>query len=101
MTAPAVRRLVALGRLEWRLELRAQIPAVAAVVCVMWTVAVAVVPASAAGRLGTGVLLLDTATFGGFFVPALFLGERADGALAALLVSPLRFGSTSACAWPC
>jgi len=92
VTAPAVRRVAALGRLEWRLELRAQIPAVAAVVCVMWTVALAVVPASVAGRLGTGVLVLDTATFGGFFIPALYLGERTDGALAALLVSPLRFG---------
>ncbi|MGN9913468.1 fluoroquinolone export ABC transporter permease subunit [Phytohabitans sp. LJ34] len=91
MTAPAVRRIAALTRLEWRLELHAQIPTVAAAVCVMWTVALAVVPASVAGRLGTAVLVLDTATFGGFFLPALFLGERTDGALAALLVSPLRF----------
>lgn len=91
MTAPALRRVAALGRLEWRLELRAQIPTVAAVICVMWTAALVVVPASVAGRLGTAILILDTATFGGFFIPALFLGERADGALAALLVSPLRF----------
>lgn len=91
MTAPAVRRWAALGRLEWRLELHAQIPTVAAVLCAVWTVALMVAPASAAGRLGTGVLVLDTGTFGGFFVPALFLSERTDGALAALLVSPLRF----------
>lgn len=90
MTAPALRRVAAFGRLEWRLEVHAQIPSVAAVVCLMWTVALMVVPASAAGRLGTGVLVLDTGTFGGFFIPALFLSERTDGALAALLVSPLR-----------
>lgn len=92
MTVPAVRRVAALGRLEWRLELRAQIPTVAAVVCVMWTIVLTVVPPSVAGRLGAGILVVDTATFGGYFIPVLFLGERADGALAALLVSPLRFG---------
>jgi hypothetical protein len=38
------------------------------------------------------ILTIDTATFGSFFIAALVLFERGEGALAALTVSPLRFG---------
>jgi fluoroquinolone transport system permease protein len=91
-TGASVRRLAAWLRLEARVEVRYRIAAVAALTCAGWTALLLLVPDPAAGRLGTGVLVLDTATFGAFFIPALYLYERSEGALLTLLTSPLRFG---------
>ena len=78
--------------LEWRVQWRYRVPAVALVVTVVWTLALSVLPGQLARGAGPVILTLDTATFGSFFIAALFLFERGEGALAALLVSPLRFG---------
>jgi len=77
--------------LEWTVEWRYRIPAVALVVTVVWTVVLLAMPASVARVAGPMVLVIDTATFGAFFIAALVLFERGEGALAALTVSPLRF----------
>jgi fluoroquinolone transport system permease protein len=87
-----VHRIAAAARLELRVELRYRIVAVAAVLCAVWTLLLLLIPEPAARVLGPPILLLDTATFGAFFVAALFLFERGEGALAALLTSPLRSG---------
>ncbi|HEU5470616.1 MAG TPA: hypothetical protein VFV67_08180 [Actinophytocola sp.] len=79
-------------RLELRVQWRYRIPAVAAVLTLVWTLALLAMPASLARGAGPVILTLDTATFGSFFIAALFLFERGEGALAALSVSPLRFG---------
>ncbi len=85
-------RLRAAVALEWTVEWRYRIPAVALVVTVVWTVVLLALPASVAPRAGAVVLTIDTATFGSFFIAALVLFERDEGALAALTVSPVRFG---------
>ncbi|MFC4857776.1 hypothetical protein [Actinophytocola glycyrrhizae] len=85
-------RLRAALALEWRVEWRYRVPAVALVVTVVWTLVLLAMPASLARGAGPVVLTIDTATFGTFFVAALVLFERDEGALAALTVSPLRFG---------
>ncbi|HEX5994573.1 MAG TPA: hypothetical protein VFY84_05465 [Jiangellales bacterium] len=85
-------RLVAAARLEFRVELRSQIVAVAAAMCALWTVLLLALPGPAAGTVAPLLLLLDTATFGALFIAALYLFERGEGALASLTVSPLRFG---------
>jgi fluoroquinolone transport system permease protein len=73
---------------EWRYR----IPAVALVVTAVWTLVLLAMPAPIARGAGPVVLTIDTATFGAFFIAALVLFERGEGALAALTVSPLRFG---------
>lgn len=85
------RARAALG-LEWTVEWRYRIPAVALVVTVVWTLALLAMPVWVARGVGPVVLTIDTATFGSFFIAALVLFERGEGALAALTVSPLRFG---------
>jgi fluoroquinolone transport system permease protein len=57
----------------------------------VWTLVLLVMPASLARGAGPVILIIDTATFGSFFIAALVLFERGEGALAALTVSPLRF----------
>jgi fluoroquinolone transport system permease protein len=78
--------------LELRVQWRYRIPAVALIVTLVWTVALLAMPAPLAGGVGPVILTIDTATFGSFFIAALVLFERGEGALAALSVSPLRFG---------
>ncbi|MFI7679226.1 hypothetical protein [Actinophytocola sp. NPDC049390] len=85
-------RLRAAVALEWTVEWRYRIPAVALVVTVVWTVVLAALPASVARGAGPVILTVDTAAFGAFFIAALVLFERDEGALAALTVSPVRFG---------
>jgi fluoroquinolone transport system permease protein len=87
-----VSRLRAVVALEQTVEWRYRIPAVAIVVTAVWTVVLLVLPAPVAHGAGPVVLVVDTATFGAFFVAALVLFERGEGALAALTVSPVRFG---------
>lgn len=90
--AARVARLVGAARLELRVELRHGIVLVALVMTAGWTVALLAMPAWLARAVGPYVLMADTAAFGAFFVAALFLYERGEGALAALVASPLRFG---------
>lgn len=78
--------------LEWTVEWRYRVPAVALVVTAVWTAVLLALPASVARGAGPVVLTIDTATFGSFFIAALVLFERDEGALAALTVSPVRFG---------
>ncbi len=85
-------RLRAAVALEWTVEWRYRIPAVALVVTAVWTVVLLALPAPVARGAGPVVLTIDTATFGAFFIAALVLFERDEGALAALTVSPVRFG---------
>jgi len=87
-----VNRLRASLVLEWTVEWRYRLPAVALVVTVVWTLALLAMPVSVARGAGPVILTIDTATFGAFFIAALVLFERDEGALAALTVSPLRFG---------
>lgn len=85
-------RLHAAVALEWTVEWRYRIPAVALVVTAVWTVVLLALPAPVARGAGPVILTIDTATFGAFFIAALVLFERGEGALAALTVTPLRFG---------
>lgn len=85
-------RLRAAVALEWAVEWRYRVPAVAIVVTAVWTVVLLALPAPVARGAGPVILTIDTATFGSFFIAALVLFERGEGALAALSVSPLRFG---------
>lgn len=85
-------RVLAAARLEVRVELRYQIAAVAAALAAAWTALLLLLPAGTAQVVGPFVLIVDTATFGTFFIAALFLYERGEGALASLCTSPLRFG---------
>ena len=85
-------RLRAAVTLEWTVEWRYRVPAVALVVTAVWTVVLLALPASAARGAAPVILTVDTATFGAFFIAALVLFERGEGALAALTASPLRFG---------
>jgi fluoroquinolone transport system permease protein len=87
-----VTRLRAAVALEWTVEWRYRIPAVALVVTAVWTAVLLALPASVARGAGPVILTIDTATFGSFFIAALVLFERGEGALAALTVSPVRFG---------
>lgn len=84
-------RLRAALALELVVEWRYRIPAVALIVTAVWTLALLAMPASLARGAGPVILTIDTATFGSFFIAALVLFERGEGALAALTVSPLRF----------
>lgn len=85
-------RICAAAGLELRVQRRYQVITVAAVLCGAWTLLLMLVPEPAARVLGPAILLIDTATFGTFFIAALVLLERGEGALAALRVSPLRPG---------
>lgn len=85
-------RLRAALALEWTIEWRYRIPAVALVVTTVWTVVLLAMPAPLARGAGPLILTIDTATFGSFFIAALVLFERGEGAFAALTVNPLRFG---------
>lgn len=85
-------RLRAAVALEWTVEWRYRVPAVAVVVTAVWTLVLLALPAPVARGAGPVVLTVDTATFGAFFIAALVLFERGEGVLAALTVSPLRFG---------
>jgi hypothetical protein len=85
-------RIAAAARLELRVELRSQIVTVAGALCAAWTLLLLLIPQPVARELGPPILLLDTATFGAFFIAALHLLERTEGALAALVTSPLRSG---------
>ena len=85
-------RLRAALALELTVEWRYRIPAVALVVTAVWTLVLLAMPAPLARGAGPVILTIDTATFGSFFIAALVLFERGEGALAALAVSPLRFG---------
>jgi fluoroquinolone transport system permease protein len=87
-----VNRVRAALALEWTVEWRYRIPAVALVVTVLWTLVLLAMPTPVARNAGPVVLTIDTATFGSFFIAALVLFERGEGALAAFTVSPLRFG---------
>ncbi|MGB3437219.1 MAG: hypothetical protein WBA97_00590 [Actinophytocola sp.] len=78
--------------LEWTVEWRYRVPVVALAMTAVWTLALSAMPASVARVAGPVVLTIDTATFGSFFIAALVLFERGEGALAALTVTPLRFG---------
>ncbi|MCI2420877.1 hypothetical protein MOQ72_25845 [Saccharopolyspora sp. K220] len=84
-------RLSAAVALELRVELRYRIPLVALAMTVVWCLVLLAMPTWLARGAGPFVLIVDTATFGAFFIAALFLFERGEGALAALSVSPLRF----------
>lgn len=85
-------RVLAAVRLEWTVEWRYRVPAVALGLTVVWTLVLLVLPEPVARGAGPLILTVDTATFGAFFIAALVLFERGEGALAALTVSPLRFG---------
>lgn len=85
-------RLRAALTLELTVEWRYRIPAVALAMTVVWTLVLLAMPAPLARSAGPVILTIDTATFGAFFIAALVLFERGEGALAALTVSPLRFG---------
>ena len=85
-------RLRAAVALEWTVEWRYRIPAVALVVTAVWTAVLLALPAPVARGVAPFVLTIDTAAFGSFFVAALVLFERDEGALAAVTVSPVRFG---------
>ncbi|MBB4911606.1 fluoroquinolone export ABC transporter permease subunit [Actinophytocola algeriensis] len=85
-------RLRAAVALEWQVEWRYRIPAVALGLTAVWTLVLLAVPGPLARGAGPVILTIDTATFGSFFIAALVLFERGEGALAALTVSPLRFG---------
>jgi fluoroquinolone transport system permease protein len=87
-----VNRLRAALVLEWTVEWRYRVPAVALIVTVVWTLVLLAMPAPVARGAGPLILTIDTATFGSFFIAALVLFERGEGALSALAVSPLRFG---------
>lgn len=78
--------------LEWTVEWRYRIPAVALIMTAVWTMVLLTLPTLVARGAGPVILTIDTATFGSFFIAALVLFERGEGALAALTVSPLRFG---------
>jgi fluoroquinolone transport system permease protein len=80
------------ARLELRAELRYGIALVALVMTAGWTAGLLAMPAWLSRGVGPYILMADTATFGAFFIAALFLYERGEGALAALTASPLRFG---------
>ncbi|MFY1695765.1 hypothetical protein [Solwaraspora sp. WMMA2101] len=88
----SLRRLATAVALEVRVEWRYRIVAVAAVFALGWTVPLLAVPAPAARTLGPVLLFVDTAAFGAFFIALLLITERAEGALAALRVTPLRAG---------
>jgi fluoroquinolone transport system permease protein len=76
--------------LDLRTQWRYGVIAVAAVLTAGWTVALLVIPAGAARAVSAYILFLDTATFGVFFLAALMLYERTEGALTSLEASPLR-----------
>jgi fluoroquinolone transport system permease protein len=84
------RRRAALA-LELTVEWRYRIPTVALIMTAVWTLALLAMPAPIARGAGPVILTIDTATFGSFFIAALVLFERGEGAQAALTVSPLRF----------
>jgi fluoroquinolone transport system permease protein len=87
-----VNRLRAALTLELTVEWRYRVPTVALVMTAVWTLVLLVMPAPLARVAGPVILTLDTATFGSFFIAALVLFERGEGAFAALTVSPLRVG---------
>ncbi len=78
--------------LELTVQWRYRVPAVALVVTAVWTLVLLGLPAAPARGAGPVILTIDTATFGSFFIAALVLFERGEGALTALAVSPVRFG---------
>ncbi|MDG4767802.1 hypothetical protein O7632_27455 [Solwaraspora sp. WMMD406] len=86
------KRVAGALRLEFHVEWRYRVVAVAAILAVGWSGLLLAVPASAARTIGPFVLLVDTASFGAFFIALLVLYERGEGAFAALRVTPLRFG---------
>lgn len=78
-------------RLDARVQRRYGLWSVAAVITAGWTALLFGLGSPAAPVLGPLVLVIDTASFGVFFVAALILYERTEGAFAALAVSPLGF----------
>ncbi|MGH3734158.1 MAG: hypothetical protein ACRDT6_00795 [Micromonosporaceae bacterium] len=87
-----IARLAGAVRLELRTELRYGIVLTALALTTGWTLALLAMPGWLARAIGPYLLVADTAAFGAFFIAALVLYERVEGALAALAASPLRFG---------
>jgi fluoroquinolone transport system permease protein len=87
-----VTRLRAAAAIDLRSQWRYGILAVAGVLTAAWTSVLLVMPAAAARAVAPYLLFVDTATFGVFFIAALVLFERTEGALASLVASPLRTG---------
>ena len=85
-------RLSGAVAMDLRTQWRYGIIAVAGVLTAGWTAALLVIPADVARTAGPYLLFLDTATFGVFFIAALVLFERTEGALSSLVASPLRTG---------
>lgn len=83
-------RMAAAVALDLRTQWRYGIVAVAAVLTAGWTAALLVIPVGTAPTVAAYILFLDTATFGVFFLAALMLYERTEGALVSLAASPLR-----------
>lgn len=85
-------RLRAMVALEWRVESRYAIPAVLLGLAVVWSLALVLVPAAAARAATPYVLFFETTAVAVTVVGALILRERATGATAALLATPIRRG---------
>lgn len=77
-------------RLEARVELRYRVVAVVSGLTALWCLLLLALPEAAAAVVGPYLLVIDTVSFAVGFLAALFLFERGEGALRALLVSPLR-----------
>ena len=93
MTAAiALPRLQGLLRTELKLLVRMWVLASAAIVTVLWSVAVQLVPAEARGVVVPLILLMDLAALGFYFIPSLMVLERAEGISSAMRVTPARAG---------
>ena len=84
-----MRRALALLLLEVHVEARYGVFAVAGAVAALWSLALLVLPPGTARAVAPLVVFADSATIGGFLLAALVLYERDEGALRALLVSPV------------
>jgi fluoroquinolone transport system permease protein len=90
--AGAAPRLRGLMITELRLLARMWVLASAAVVTVLWGVAIQFVPDAARAIVLPLILLMDLAALGFFFIPSLVVLERAEGIWAAMRVTPARAG---------
>lgn len=91
MTATvALPRLRGLLRTEFRLLARMWVLASVAVVTLIWSAGVLLVPAAARSVVVPLILLMDLAALGFYFIPSLMVLERAEGIASAMHVTPAR-----------
>jgi hypothetical protein len=90
--ALALPRVRGLLRTELRLLVRMWVLGSAAVVTVLWSAAIQLVPAEARSVLVPLILLMDLAALGFYFIPSLMVLERAEGISSAMRVTPAGAG---------